>query len=61
MDKKYLNTREAAAFTGMSYAWLCKRRMKRLQHEGPRFLKIGKRIVYDVLDLIEWLTKHRSP
>lgn len=46
--KQKLNTKEAATFLGIRpntlETWRCK-------HKGPRYAKIGSRVLYDVDDL----------
>ena len=42
---------EAAAFLGVSKSWLDK---KRVDGGGPAYLKIGRRVVYDLNDLEEF-------
>jgi|SRR5580700_3483066 predicted DNA-binding transcriptional regulator AlpA len=39
---------ETAAYLGVSKSWLDKRR---LYGDGPRYIKIGRRVCYDVADL----------
>jgi hypothetical protein len=43
-----LSVCDAAAYLNMSKSWLDKRR---LDGNGPRYLKIGRRICYDLADL----------
>jgi len=57
-----LNTRDAAQYIGISFATLRKMRLEDYQHlkeeksiEGPKWLKIGKRIVYLRDELDRWL------
>ena len=51
-----LSVKEASYYTGLSSSTLNKLRCSSSQ--GPRFAKIGRRVVYDVLDLDAWLAKH---
>jgi len=51
-----LTTPQAAAFVGLGVSSLEK---LRVTAGGPAFLKIGRRVVYDTLDLEQWLAKHR--
>ena len=51
-----LSVNEAAAYTGVSVAYLNR---LRTTGGGPAFFKIGARVVYSPLDLNEWLAKHR--
>ena len=47
-NKQKLNTQEAAAYLGIQpntlEVWRCK-------HKGPRYAKIGRRVLYDPDDL----------
>jgi predicted DNA-binding transcriptional regulator AlpA len=43
-----LSVREAATHLNVSKSWLDKRR---LDGNGPRYLKMGRRVAYDVADL----------
>lgn len=51
-----LRTDEAAAYCGSTASTLEK---LRCFGGGPRFLKLGRRVVYDPSDLDEWLAKRR--
>ena len=51
-----LTTPQAAAFVGLGVSSLEK---LRVTGGGPAFLKIGRRVVYDALDLERWLAKHK--
>jgi len=48
---RFLNNAEAAAFLRLSPRTLEKRRML---GDGPRFRKIGRRVIYALDDLINW-------
>ena len=48
----FLRTQEAARFIGLSYRTLEK---YRISGTGPKYSKIGRRIVYAVSDLREWV------
>jgi len=50
---RQLSVKEAAYHTGLSCSTLNK-----LSGQGPRFAKIGRRVVYGVADLDAWLAKH---
>jgi predicted DNA-binding transcriptional regulator AlpA len=50
-----LSVKEASIYTGLSFSTLNK---LRCSGQGPRFAKIGRRVVYDVADLASWLAKH---
>ena len=47
-----LNTAEAAAYCDLGVSTLTK---KRVFGGGPRFLKLGSRVVYDIGELDAWL------
>lgn len=47
-----LSTQEAAQYVGLSRSYLEK---KRLTGGGPRYAKLGTRVVYDVNDLDAWV------
>ena len=53
MNKQKLNTEEAAAYLGIRpntlEVWRCK-------HKGPRYSKIGTRVLYDMDDLEAFFT-----
>jgi len=50
-----LNAKEAAAFLKISEAWLSK---TRCYGGGPRYSKVGARVVYCRHDLDEFLERH---
>jgi predicted DNA-binding transcriptional regulator AlpA len=54
--RKMLITAEAASYCGSSESTLNK---LRLFGDGPVFIKLGRRVVYDPADLDRWLTAHR--
>ena len=51
-----LNDVGAAAFLGLAVQSL---RNARSRREGPPYIKMGRRIVYRVSDLEEYLNRHR--
>jgi hypothetical protein len=51
-----LPVQEAANFLGLSKSWLDK---KRLDGGGPEYLKLGRRVVYDICDLESWAVQNR--
>jgi predicted DNA-binding transcriptional regulator AlpA len=51
-----LNVEAAADYTGISASTLNK---LRVFGGGPVFLKLGRRVAYDVADLDAWLTARR--
>jgi len=51
LPSRKLNVAEAAHFLGLSVSTLNK---FRLSDGGPRYLKLGRRVLYDVRDLEQW-------
>jgi hypothetical protein len=51
-----LSTESAATYVGLSTSSLNKLRMG---GDGPSFLKLGRRVVYDMRDLDAWLNTRR--
>lgn len=51
-----MDTVQAAIYTGLTRSTLAKRRV---YGGGPRFIKIGSRVVYDIRDLDAWLQSHK--
>lgn len=51
-----LTVEEAATYTGISASTLNK---LRCFGSGPAYLKLGRRVVYDLADLDFWLTSHK--
>jgi hypothetical protein len=58
MEKQVLNDVEAAAFLGLGVQSLRNAR-SRSRMEGPPYIKLGRRIVYKLRDLEDYLNKHR--
>ena len=54
---KLLNVAQAADHLGVSVSYLNKLRL--VGGEGPPFVKIGARVVYDPADLAEWLLSRK--
>lgn len=54
--KRVLSVQEAATRVGLSKPTLDK---LRVYGGGPTFLKLGRRVVYDLADLDQWLASHR--
>jgi predicted DNA-binding transcriptional regulator AlpA len=54
--RKMLGTPDAAAYCGSSVSSFTK---FRLYGDGPVYVKIGRRVVYDPADLDRWLASHR--
>ena len=52
ITKKRMCTKEAAAYVALHYSTLAKWRMT---GEGPGFLKLGRKVVYEQSVLDEWL------
>ena len=59
VEHRYLNSAQAAQYLNVSQSMLAKRR---LSGDGPRYSKLGKRVVYEVTDLDQWIAdrRHRS-
>ena len=55
-ESRKLNDHEAAEYVGLSISTLSKRRVF---GGGPKYLKLGRRVVYDTRDLDDWLDSHR--
>jgi predicted DNA-binding transcriptional regulator AlpA len=53
---RVLKTREAAEYCGSSASTFEK---LRLFGGGPRYIKIGRRVVYDPADLDAWMAENR--
>jgi hypothetical protein len=53
---KRLHRKKAADYIGTSLSWLDKSRLK---GDGPVFLQIGGRVVYDTADLDDYLARCR--
>jgi len=53
----HLNTLAAARYVGLAKSTLDK--LRTTSSDGPRFLKLGRRVVYSVADLDAWLAAHR--
>jgi len=51
-----LSVQEAARFLGLSVSTLNK---MRLNGTGPRYLKLGRRVLYDLRDLDAWVAERR--
>lgn len=59
MNARYMPTKAAARYTGLSISTLNK---LRVIGDGPKFVKCGRRVVYEINDLDSWLAslKRRS-
>ena len=51
-----LSVKEASHYTGLSCSTLA--RLRCTSGKGPRFAKIGRRVLYDIADLDAWLARH---
>lgn len=51
-----LSVIETAWYLSLSKSWLDK---KRLSGGGPPYLKLGRRVVYDVADLDAWAASYK--
>ena len=49
---RYLDTKAAADYLGLSPSTLNR---KRVTGDGPRYSKLGRRVIYDVRDLDSWI------
>ena len=56
LPTRKLSVNEAAAFLGLSASTLNK---LRLSGDGPRYLKLGRRVLYDIRDLEVWASERR--
>jgi predicted DNA-binding transcriptional regulator AlpA len=54
--RKLINAAETAEYLGISASTLSK---PRVFGGGPKYLKLGRRVVYDTRDLDAWLDAHR--
>jgi predicted DNA-binding transcriptional regulator AlpA len=52
-----LGSREAARYCGLGFSTMAK---FRLSGGGPRYYKIGAKVLYDSADLEAWLALHRK-
>jgi len=55
-SSRKLSVTEAATFLGVSKSWLDK---KRLEGGGPTYIKLGRRVVYDLNDLEDFAASKR--
>jgi predicted DNA-binding transcriptional regulator AlpA len=56
MERRILRTRDAANYVGLAASTLEK---ARLTGWGPRFVKLGRSVGYDVQDLDRWLDERK--
>lgn len=59
MEPISVDTREAARLTGVSGDTL--RRLRRKGGRGPRVVRVGRRVLYEVRELRRWLNSLSSP
>jgi excisionase family DNA binding protein len=52
-----LSVKEAAAYVPVAKGTLDK---LRILGGGPRFIKIGKKVLYDMTDLDAWIEEHKQ-
>lgn len=55
-ERRYLNTNQAAEYLGMSPTTL--NRM-RVTGDGPPYSKVGRRVIYDIRELDDWVTQRK--
>lgn len=55
-SRRMLSVIETAWYLSLSKSWLDK---KRLSGGGPPYLKLGRRVVYDVADLDVWAASYK--
>ena len=51
---KRMCTKEAATYVGLHYSTLAK---KRMTGDGPKFLKLGRKVVYEQVTLDQWMSE----
>jgi excisionase family DNA binding protein len=56
LPSRKLSVKEAAAYLGLSVSTLNK---MRLNGTGPPYLKLGRRVLYDLRDLEEWTAERK--
>lgn len=52
VEKQYITEKEAAALTGLSRQWFSRARW---EGNGPKFIKLGNAVRYDLGELHAWL------
>ena len=55
-EPRYLDTKQAAAYLGLSVKTLEK---LRITGRGPRYAKAGRRVIYDRRDLDRWVAARK--
>lgn len=56
MNTPLKNAHEAAGYLGLSVSTLAK---LRLTGEGPRYVRLGRRVLYDPSDLDAWISARK--
>ncbi|WOF72440.1 helix-turn-helix domain-containing protein [Parvibaculaceae bacterium PLY_AMNH_Bact1] len=54
MSTKLMNAKEAANYVGLHYSTLAK---KRMEGDGPAYLKLGRKVLYSQSTLDKWLAE----
>lgn len=57
MEKRYLTRKETAELFGLSPKWLANLSS---QGKGPRYLKLGRKVLYRARDIEEWIQKNTT-
>lgn len=57
MHARYVDRRTAAKLTTLSYSVLANLAGT---PDGPTVIRVGRRVVYDVEDLVAWMTSRKS-
>lgn len=55
IDKIYLSEKEASQRYNYSQFWF---QRKRWEGSGPKFLKVGRKILYPLIETDEWFASH---
>jgi len=55
-EPRYVPTREAAKIRCQSEGTLCNERSR---GTGPPYIKVGRRVLYDIEDIYEFMRKHK--
>ena len=56
MHKRYVTPKRLAAEIDTTEGALA---MRRLRNQEPRYIKLGKKILYDTQDVERWLERHK--
>lgn len=63
MNKRFLTTKQAAEYTGWSASFLRQARCegnRKNRTPGPPYMKNNWKVMYDIVDLDEWMLKYRK-